>query len=756
MLVIPVHKMVVLPHAVTYIRADAFAKSTGRSAQAGEKVILLLTKEHQERSALTSDSFQPLAVTGVVREGVVNGFVGIRTLDRVGVDDAYVMDGKISLSVSPRPEEQDFSAEEDRAVFTELKESILSFSSRYEWGGMAQQLLSFCDNLSGLIAVLSPFMDLTAGEQYALLAEDSLKRRAQEIERIVCEFLEMAKLTGEGQEKREQDYKKLYRESAIKKQIAYLQQELDEMHPENVSELRKLELSVEESGMNAEAEKEVRKILQRIKNEGEQSQEYAMLYDYVDFMTKLPWKKADFAEIDLAKAREILDADHYGLKKIKDRIIQQIAVLDLKKAQSGSILCFVGAPGTGKTSIGRSIARALGREYVRVSLGGVRDEADIRGHRRTYIGAMPGRIMDGISKAGVSNPVMVLDEIDKLSQSYHGDPAAALLEVLDPEQNNSFTDHYLNVPYDLSDVLFICTANSLDTIPEPLLNRMEVIQFSGYTETEKYHIAVQHLLPKAEEKAGLAHGHIHIPEETMHTIIADYTMEAGVRSLKRQLDTLCRTAAVRLIQGQTEELTVEPAELREYLDRKPIRHELAPESSQPGVVTGLAWTQAGGDILYIETLFTKGSGKVTITGQLGDVMKESVQIAVSLVKSMFPDKAELFDQNDLHIHVPDGAVPKDGPSAGITLTTALSSLVTGHSVSPQLAMTGEVSLRGVVTPIGGLPEKLMAAKRAGVSKVFIPEENTQDLEDVADEVKNALTIIPVSTVKDVLTQAQVL
>lgn len=756
MLVIPVHKMVVLPHAVTYMRADAFAKSTGRSAEAGEKVILLLTKEDTDKGKLTNDSFQPLAVTGTIQSDIVNGFIGIKTLDRVGVDDALVMDGKISLSVSPRPETQDLSDEEDSAKFRELKEAILSFASQYEWGAMTQQLLSFCDNLGGLLAVMSPFIQMTAEEQYALLKEDSLKKRAEMIERTIYESLESARLFGEGKEKREQDYQKIYRESAIKKQIAYLQNELDELHPENVTDLRKLEMAVESSGMNEEAEKEVRKIISRMKNEGEQSQEYAMLYDYADFAVKLPWKRAEFHQIDLAKAQEILDSNHYGLKKIKQRIIQQIAVLDLKKAQSGSILCFVGAPGTGKTSIGKSIAEALGREYVRVSLGGVRDEADIRGHRRTYIGAMPGRIMDGISKAGVSNPVMVLDEIDKLSQSYNGDPAAALLEVLDPEQNNTFTDHYLNVPYDLSDVLFICTANTLDTIPEPLLNRMEIIHFSGYTETEKYHIAVKHLLPKAEESAGIEAGHIHISEDTMHAIISDYTMEAGVRGLKRQLDTLCRTAAVKLIQGDTDELTVGKEQLREYLDRRPIRHEVTPESSVPGVVTGLAWTQAGGDILYIETLFTKGSGKVTVTGQLGDVMKESVQIAVSLVKSMFPDKAELFDKNDLHIHVPDGAVPKDGPSAGITLTTALSSLVTGHSVSPQLAMTGEVSLRGVVSPIGGLPEKLMAAKRAGVSKVFIPAENTQDLEDVADEVKNDLTIIPVNTVKDVLTQAHIL
>jgi len=364
--------------------------------------------------------------------------------------------------------------------------------------------------------------------------------------------------------------------------------------------------------------------------------------------------------------------------------------------------------------------------------------------------------MVSIAKAGVSNPVMVLDEIDKLSMSYQGDPAAALLEVLDPEQNNSFTDHYLNVPYDLSDVLFICTANSLDTIPEPLLNRMEVIPFNGYTETEKYHIAVKHLLPKAQESAGITSGQIFVPEETMHAIIADYTMEAGVRGLKQKLDSLCRSAAVRFIEGDSEKLVIETEDLKEYLGRKPVRHELTPESSRPGVVTGLAWTQAGGDILYIETLFTKGSGKVTITGQLGDVMKESVQIAISLVKSLFPEKAGLFEENDLHVHVPAGAVPKDGPSAGITLTTALSSLVTGRAVSPQTAMTGEVSLRGMVTPIGGLPEKLMAAKRAGVRTIFIPAENVRDLEDIAEEVKESLTIIPVADVKEVLHRTQII
>ena len=475
-----------------------------------------------------------------------------------------------------------------------------------------------------------------------------------------------------------------------------------------------------------------------------------MLYDYLDFITGLSWKKEDAHKIDLEKARKILDEDHYGLDKVKGRVIQQIAVMNLKKEQSGSILLFVGAPGTGKTSIGKSIARALGREYVRVSLGGVHDESDIRGHRRTYIGAMPGRIMDGIHKSGVSNPVMVLDEVDKLSASYNGSPASALLEVLDPEQNNTFTDHYMNVPYDLSDVLFICTANTVDTIPEPLLNRMEVIQFNGYTPIEKYHIAKKHLIPKSMESMGIAADQMIIEDEALRTLISDYTMEAGVRNLRKRIDTLCRIQAVKVSSKPDETVTVDIETLREAMDTRPIQHSSILPEAKAGVVTGLAWTPVGGEILYIETALTRGEGGLTITGQLGDVMKESARIAISLVKGLFPDEAEQLKDHHLHIHVPAGAVPKDGPSAGVTLTTALASLLTGKIVDPHIAMTGEVALRGAVMPIGGLPEKLMAAQRAGVTKVFIPEENVYDLKDVAQEVKDKIEIVPVSHVTDIL------
>ena len=563
-------------------------------------------------------------------------------------------------------------------------------------------------------------------------------------------------INSEAQSAQQETNEKLYREQAIRRQIDYLQKELDELHPENITEIRKFEQKIQESGMNETARAEAEKVLNRMKQEGQDSHEYGMLYDYLDFVTGLSWKKEKAEEIDLDEARRVLDEDHFGLKKTKERIIQQIAVMALNKKQSGSILLFVGAPGTGKTSIGQSIAKALKRKYVRISLGGVRDEAEIRGHRRTYIGAMPGRIMDGIRRSGVSNPVVVLDEVDKLVRDYGGDPSSALLEVLDPEQNSTFTDHYMNVPYDLSDVLFVCTANRSDTIPEPLLNRMEEISFPGYSALEKFQIAKRHLLPKAMEKAGIGESDLAVSDDALKALISDYTMEAGVRGLKNRLDTLCRAAAVKIVRGGHQTVSVEPFDLRGMLETAPIRHDHILEVKNPGIVTGLAWTQAGGEILFIETLFTRGSGKMTVTGQLGDVMKESAMIAVSLVKSMFPDKESLFEENDLHIHVPAGAVPKDGPSAGITLTTALASLVTGRAVSPEFAMTGEVSLRGVVMPIGGLPEKLMAAQRAGVTQVFIPEENVDDLADVAEEVKQALKIVPVHYVTDVLRQVGIL
>lgn len=753
MLVLPVYNKMVLPYADLYFQTEEFKSLSGNNVAMGEKVIIIISKENQERGEMTDESFYPVGVSGVVSDISSEGYIAVKTLNRVNIDTVYVnADHTIDLTISKRDDIRDLDEMDSYQKLLDMKKEVMEFSDQFKWGPVWNGYVEKIGTAGSLAAVISPWLTLSNEERYAVLAEDSEAKRMSRIEEIIYGYIEVARVQTDTAAKEQQEYRDAYREQAIHRQMDALQHELDRMHPENVSDFEKLEEKINNSGMNETALAEARKILLRLKAEGKESQEAGMLYDYLDFITGLSWKKEETRFIALDQAEKILDEDHYGLKKVKKRILQQIAVMNLKKRQSGSILLFVGAPGTGKTSIGKSIAGALGREYVRVSLGGVRDEADIRGHRRTYIGAMPGRIMDGISKSGVSNPVMVLDEVDKLSMSYNGDPASALLEVLDPEQNNTFTDHYMNVPYDLSNVMFICTANTTETIPEPLLNRMEVINFTGYTPDEKFEIARNHLLPKAMEKMGIPEGVLNVPDDTIKAIINDYTMEAGVRGLQKRMDTLCRNAAVRIgsQEGQGEAFTVGTDMIRSELDMHPVHHERVLSKGRPGVVTGLAWTAAGGEILYIETLFTKGSGRLIITGQLGDVMKESAQIAVSLVKSMFPEKAKLFKDNDLHIHVPEGAVPKDGPSAGVTLTTAIASLVTGKAVSPEIAMTGEISLRGAVTPIGGLPEKLMAAQRAGVKKVFIPKDNTDDLEDVAKDVCSSLDIIPVSDITDIL------
>lgn len=757
MTVIPINNLIVLPHTRMYFQIDNYRQLTGSEPQPEGRLVFLLLRKSQSWQEVTADSFYPVGVTGKIVEVSADGYLIIETADRVNLDTVTVHGRyNIELNLTRRNDTDPIEPRDEAERLAKIKKEMLEMVSEFQWGMLARSYIMRFKTIAELVTAVSLWMQMPGSEKYQILDEDSESKRIDLLENHLYEFMEMMKLTSEVENVQEKDNKKLYRKVAIQKQMQYLQNELDEMNPENVSDLRKLEMKIEKSGMNETARKEADKIIGRLKQEGQNSSETGMLYNYLDFLTGLSWKKEKASAINLDKAEKILDEDHFGLEKVKKRIIQQIAVMNLRKKQSGSILLFVGAPGTGKTSIGKSIAKALNRQYVRISLGGVRDEADIRGHRRTYIGAMPGRIMDGIQKSGVSNPVIVLDEVDKLLSSYHGDPAGALLEVLDPEQNNTFTDHYMNVPYDLSDVLFVCTANSLDTIPAPLLNRMEVIQFSGYTKTDKMQIARHYLIPKSMSSMGIKADDLQISDAILETVIWDYTMEAGVRTLKKRLDTLCRIAAVELVRHKNKLLDIEPAKLREYLDTRPINHEHIRAEKKPGIVTGLAFTQNGGDILFIETVLTKGTGKIIITGQLGEVMKESVQIAASLVKSLFPQKADLFKKNDLHVHVPAGAVPKDGPSAGITLTTAIASLVMERAVGPEYAMTGEVSLRGVVSAIGGLPEKLMAAQRAGVKKVFIPAENMDDLREVADEVKANLTIIPVREVAEVLKQTGIM
>ena len=751
MIIRPVFNILLLPDITYFFKRDFFPGAAADQIEVGTDILFPFLKNEVDETTVTIDDIYPVGMSARIESLGDDDSIQIRTLERVSLDDIELDEnGQITATASIRPEVDDLPLEEEKQTFTNLRNSLLKFVQNYQWGIWARSYIIQRKNIYDLGSALSDYLNITSEEKYAIVETDSRRERCELIENAIKEFMEVAKVSSEAQEAQKGDQEQLYREAAIKKQIDYLQKELDEMHPENISDVRAFEKKIQESGMNEDARKEADKVLNRMKQEGKDSHEYGLLYDYLDFVTSLSWKHPEFTPIDLNRAEKILDEDHYGLKKVKERIIQQIAVMALNRKQYGSILLFVGAPGTGKTSIGQSIARALNREYVRISLGGIRDEAEIRGHRRTYIGAMPGRIMEGIKRSGVSNPVVVLDEVDKLAKDYGGDPASALLEVLDPEQNSTFTDHYMNVPYDLSNVLFVCTANSTDTIPEPLLNRMEVIDFPGYTAVEKFHIARKHLLPKAMDAMGIQKKMLKITDGALRKVIEDYTMESGVRGLKKQIDMLCRSAAVRLVKEEGQTLTVNKSNLKDYLGRKKLHHDQKLISTQPGVVTGLAWTQAGGEILFIETKLTEGEGKVIITGQLGDVMKESVQIALTLVKSLYPKESKVFQDHDLHIHVPEGAVPKDGPSAGITLTTALASLVTGKTVSPDYAMTGEVSLRGGVLPIGGLPEKLMAAQRAGITKILIPFDNADDLEDVAAEVKDKLKITPVKKVSDVL------
>lgn len=748
MITLPISDLLLLPGVTFFFKKDVFPSGEITAESVGEDILFVMEKEEKEQ--MTPDDFYPIGVIGAIDSVDDEGNVRVKVRERVQISDIELeKDGVITADASILPDVDDFPKEEEKALFEKMKQDILRFIKGFPWGVWARGVILHWKNVEEIGCALSSYFNITWEEKYGIIETDSKRERCKKIEEAVYEFMEVFQVGEEAEEAQKEIHEQVYRESAIKKQIELLQQQLDEMHPENISDVRKFETKIAQSGMNEEARKEAEKVLNRMKQEGKDSHEYGMLYDYLDFVTSLSWKTEEQTEINLQEAEEILDEDHYGLKKVKDRIIQQLAVMALNKKQSGSILLFVGAPGTGKTSIGQSIAKALHREYVRISLGGIRDEAEIRGHRRTYVGAMPGRIMEGMKRSKAQNPVMVLDEVDKLAKDYGGDPASALLEVLDPEQNYSFTDHYMNVPYDLSNVFFVCTANSTDTIPEPLLNRMEVIQFPGYTPVEKFHIARKHLLPKAMKAMGIKAQNLKVTDGALEKVIAEYTAESGVRGLKKQIDVLCRHAAVKLVKGEQKSITVNEKRVQEFLGQG-IIHDTILKHPQPGVMTGLAWTSAGGEILFIETSFTKGSGKIIITGQLGDVMKESAQIAITLVKKRYPDKADLFKENDLHIHVPSGAVPKDGPSAGITLVTALTSLVTDTPINPEYAMTGEISLRGGVMPIGGLPEKLMAAQRAGIKKVLIPAENERDLEEVAEEVKEKLEIVPVETVEQVM------
>jgi ATP-dependent Lon protease len=600
-------------------------------------------------------------------------------------------------------------------------------------------------------------LNLKVTEKQEILEAVAPRERLERTGRFLRKELEILELGSRIQDRVKEQMTATQREYFLREQLKAIQQELGTLD-EVQAEIDEYTEKIKHSGMPEEVEEKALKELSRLEKMPPASAETSVIRTYLDWLVGLPWTKESEEKLDLVQAQQVLDTDHYGLEKVKERILEYLAVHKLTDKMRGPILCFVGPPGVGKTSIGRSIARALGREFIRMSLGGVRDEAEIRGHRRTYVGALPGRIIQSINQVGTRNPVFMMDEIDKVGMDFRGDPTSALLEVLDPEQNNSFQDHYLEAPFDLSNVMFITTANLLDPIPPALRDRMEVIHFPGYTEDEKAHIAEQYLIPKQLEEHGLKTSKLEITDEAIHEVIRRYTREAGVRNLERTVAMICRQVARKVVEGKRGKTRVTPRTLHKYLGPPRFSYGLAEEQDEVGAATGLVWTEVGGDVIFIEATTMPGKGEVQMTGQLGDVMRESAQAALSYIRTRAKDLGiadDFHEKLDLHIHVPAAAIPKDGPSAGITMATAIASVLMSCPVRRDMAMTGEITLRGRVLPIGGLKEKLLAAHRAGIKTVLVPKDNVRDLDLLPDNIRADLEIVPVTTMDEVLARALV-
>lgn len=596
------------------------------------------------------------------------------------------------------------------------------------------------DNPGRLSDLISSHLNINVPEKQEILETANVKERLQKINTLINNELQVLELAGKIQTQVKSEMDKGQREYYLRQQLKAIQEELGE-GDDQVVEIKELRKKLKQAKLSEEAQKEADRELSRLSRMHPSSAEYSVARTYLDWLIALPWSKSTKDNLNITSAQRVLDTDHYNLKKVKERILEYLAVRKLKKDMKGPILCFVGPPGTGKTSLGKSIARAMGRRFVRMSLGGIRDEAEIRGHRRTYVGALPGRIIQGLRKASSNNPVYMLDEIDKLVADFHGDPSSALLEVLDPEQNYSFSDHYLDVPFDLSKVMFITTANILDTIPHALRDRMEVLDLPGYNTEEKLEIAKQFLIPKQLEAHGLKVKDLKFTDKAAKLIISDYTREAGLRNLEREIGTICRKVAKEVASGNTKPVKASVKIVIDFLGPKKFFSEIAERTIEPGIATGLAWTQSGGEILFIESTRMPGNGKLTLTGQLGSVMKESAQAAMSYVRSKAKKLdilIEDFSKHDYHIHIPAGAIPKDGPSAGVTMAISLISLFKKTAANPRVAMTGEITLRGRVLPVGGIKEKILAAKRAGITTVILPARNEKDLVDVPEKTKEKL------------------
>jgi len=756
---IPVKGSVIFPGSDNHIRITGL--EPGNTYNAGEEgretyAIALSMRKNFNLKEMKEDDFYKVGtmVRIIDKEETADGYkILTHGVERVQVlnirkeEDIYYAGFTLLL------DEMDLERSNQQDLLSYIKEISIETARYFQGADSIIKTIEGFEEPSSLIYYIAPYLNISRSEKQELLEITSVRERGIKFLDYLIRQKESIKIQAEMAQKFTEKANKSYRESILREQLKSIQDELNEGTSGKGNSLKE---KIENSHMPDDVRRIAMEELEKLEAQGPNGSESHVIRNYLDLLISLPWKQAEEQNIDINLAREILDRDHYGLDKVKERIIQHLAVMKLKKGRKGSILLLVGPPGTGKTSLGKSVAGALNRQFVRISLGGIRDEADIRGHRRTYVGALPGRIIQGMKRAGETNPVFMLDEVDKIMRGFSGDPASALLEVLDPEQNNSFSDHYLEVPYDLSDVFFIATANSVETIPGPLLDRMEVIDISGYTNHEKFFIGKRHLIPRVLEEHGLDKGKLVIEDEALREVIEHYTREAGVRTLKRKLDSLARISSEKVVSGK-EKLPyhINAGKVEEFLGRERVRHAIAETDNPPGVVTGLAWTPVGGEILFVESTNMPGTGQLTLTGQMGDVMKESAQISRSLIRSRLAFFAGgfSFNENDIHIHIPSGAVPKDGPSAGIALFTSLASLITGRRVDPKLAMTGEITLRGAVMPIGGLKEKILAAHRAGIKKILIPEENLIDLEDVPLEIKENLEFKALSTVEEVIKES---
>jgi len=642
---------------------------------------------------------------------------------------------------------------ESKALFQNLRnQSIKMVDSLPQLGDEVKLVISNIEEPGRLADVIASNLNLSKAEKQGLLETLNVKERMQHVTKLLAREMQFLEAAQRIQSQAESEISKGQREYYLRQQLKAIQEELGETDAQT-AEVQELRKRLEAKNLPEEAKKEAERELKRLERMHPGSPEYSVARSYLDWVLEIPWNESTPDNLDLKQASQVLEEDHYGLEDVKERMLEFLAVRKLREDMKGSILCFVGPPGTGKTSIGKSIARAMGRKYIRISLGGVRDEAEIRGHRRTYIGSLPGRIISGLRKVGSNNPVFMLDEVDKLGVDFRGDPSSALLEVLDPEQNFSFTDHYLDVAFDLSRVLFIATANMLDTVPPALRDRLEVIEFPGYTEEEKLQIAKRYLVPQQAEEHGLKGRQLAISDGAISKIIRDYTREAGVRNLERQIATVCRKVAKKLAMEGKETQTIREKDLAELLGPQKFLQEVAERVTEPGVASGLAWTPSGGQIIFVEATRTPGDGKLILTGQLGDVMKESAQAAFTHVRAhheAFGLDPEVFKDSDFHIHVPAGAIPKDGPSAGVTIAMALVSLCRNRRIRPSVAMSGEVTLRGKVLPVGGIKDKVLAARRAGIETVALPVQNQKDMADVPDYARDRLKFEFVDKVEDIM------